>query len=166
MKRFFIVAVFCTVGVLTTSAQEMQKGSSLINVGLGLIDGRSYDSGAGLNVAYDYGLVDTWGPGIFTIGGFIGFSTWQKYDFRTTKWGITPRVAYRYPINNTFDVYGTAMLGINLWTYSNTDYITRKELFASSIGLRYTFGSNVGIFAEYGVFGCVSLLNGGLSFSF
>lgn len=159
MKRFFIVlAVLSTMGIHVMNAQEMQRGMSLFNVGLGLIDGYGYHSSWGLNVSYDYGLVDTWGPGIFTIGAYAGFDAWTK------RWGIAPRVTYRYAINNSFEVFGTAMLGayIRIQRKPKDDKI--YSLFSSTVGCRYSFTRNLSVFGEIG-YG-ISFLNGGLSFSF
>ena len=171
MKRFFLIlAVLYAIITGNALSQEMQKGSSVLNLGLGFVEGGLLDIGelgVGMNVAYDYGLIDTWGPGIFTIGGFVGFSTRSPHNIRYTNWGITPRATYRYPISSSFEVYGTAMVGLYLVTNS-LDLVDTKyrHLVASTVGLRHWFGSNISIFTELGVFGSVLLFNGGLGFSF
>ena len=117
MKRFFIVlAAICSISVL--QAQELTKGGGLLNVGLGL------EPGLGFNVSYDYGLIDTWGPGIFTIGGFAGLQN-RKWDvtglenYRSNHIAIALRASYRYQINDAFEVFGVAMTGFGLHSYSN-----------------------------------------------
>ena len=116
MKRFFIVLItICTIGFSVSHAQEMKKGMSLFNVGLGFIDGW------GLNASLDYGLVNNWGPGIFTVGCYVGFDNWS-YDsyIKATEFGFAPRATYRYAINKSFEVYGATMLGAYFKTYSKS----------------------------------------------
>ena len=165
MKRFFIVlAIVSTMSVNAMYAQEMQKGMSLVNVGLGFVPGW------GLNASYDYGIVDTWGPGIFTVGGYIGFGSWgKKYtghaNYRDNAFAFAPRATYRYAINKSFEVYGTAMLGVVVHSYSNYYNNENNAYFATTVGCRYTFSGNISVFSEIG-FNEISFLNGGLCFSF
>ncbi|MDR1172151.1 MAG: porin family protein [Bacteroidales bacterium] len=166
MKRFFIVlAVVCTIGIGVSHAQEMKTGMSLFNVGLGLVPG------IGINASYDYGLIDKWGPGIFTIGGYAGYENWGKTlsgsgDYRVNAFAFAPRATYRYAINSSFEVYATAMLGAIVYSYSK-NYVnnTSGVLFGTTAGCRYSFGKNIAVFAEVG-YNEMSYLNGGLSFSF
>jgi hypothetical protein len=165
MKKFIIsLAVICAMNVSVSQAQEMSKGTSLFNVGLGLVPGW------GLNVSYDYGLVDTWGPGIFTIGGYVGYGSWGKTygiigDYRVNSFSFAPRATYRYAINPSFEVYGTVMLGAVVYSYSKYLDNSNGVFFSTTAGCRYTFGSNISVFAETG-YHVISYLNGGLSFSF
>ena len=168
MKKILIVlAVICTIGFNESHAQEMKKGMSLFNVGLGLVPG------FGLNVSYDYGLIDAWGPGIFTIGCYAGFSNWGKtypakphhVDYSVNAFAFAPRATYRYAINKVFEVYGTAYIGA-MTEFHSTYYDNRSvPFFAITAGCRYSFGSNIAVFAEIGYL-YMSFLNGGLSFSF
>ena len=160
MKKFFVVLMLaCCAGSAALHAQEMRKGMNLGNVGVGFVDG------IGLNASYDYGLVDTWGPGVFTVGGFVGFDTWSyNRDIRRTEFYFAPRATYRYAINRSFEVYGAAMLGSYIVSYSEQkDNSYRAVLFVTG-GCRYSFTRNLSVFAELGF--NVSILNGGLSFSF
>ncbi len=164
MKRFFVVLmVMCTVGISMSHAQEMKKGMSLFNAGLGFVPG------IGFNLSYDYGLVDKWGPGIFTIGGFVGYENWGKshsgYDYRANAFVFAPRATYRYAINKSFEVYGASMLGAIVYSYSK-DFNNKASdvYFAIVAGCRYSFSPNISVFAEVGY--NISYLNGGLSFAF
>jgi hypothetical protein len=169
MKRFFVVfAVLCTIGSGLSHAQEMKKGMSLFNAGLGFVPG------VAINASYDYGLIDDWGPGIFTIGGFAGLGTWSRtwansYDYRENTLAFAPRATYRYAIDKSFEVYGAAMLGALIHSYSKTlpNGTNGKSgvFFGSVAGCRYTFSGNVSVFAEIG-YNDIAMLNGGLSFSF
>ena len=160
MKRFFIALMtICIIGIGTSHAQEMKKGTSLFNVGLGFINGW------GLNASYDYGLVDSWGPGVFTIGGYVGFDNWSyNTDVRATEFGFAPRATYRYSINKSFEVYGAAMLGAHVTNYTTSKANISGIIFAATAGCRYSFARNIAVFAEVGY--SISLINGGLSFLF
>ena len=158
-QKLIILLAICTFGINVSHAQEMKKGMSLFNVGLGFIDGW------GLNASFDYALVSSWGPGIFTVGGYVGFDNWSyNSDIRATEFGFAPRVTYRYSINKSFEVYATAMLGARIKTYSKENDNVNDVFFGSTVGCRYTFTRNISVFAEAGY--SISYLNGGLSFSF
>ena len=168
MKRFFIiVAVLCAVWGNSLYAQEMKKGMSLFNVGLGFVPG------VGINASFDFGLVDDWGPGIFTVGGYAGFGTRERthgnVGFRENTFAFAPRATYRYAIDRSFEVYGTAMLGALIQSYSKTlpNGSNGKSglFFGSAAGCRYTFTGNFSVFAEVG-YSDIACLNGGLCFSF
>ena len=168
MRRYFIVlASFCVVNISMLQAQEMVKGKSFLNAGMGLFHG-------GLNVSYDYGLVDTWGPGVFTIGGYIGFGNWgilpsvhTEKDYRINAVAFAPRATYRYSINDLFEIYGVAMLGSVFFSYTNHYKSNSDGLFVISAGGRYTFDSNIALFVELaGGYKAISFLNGGVSFAF
>jgi len=166
MKRLFIVLVVVSiVGIHVTHAQEIQKGTSLFNAGLGFVPGW------GLNASYDYGIVDTWGPGIFTVGGYVGFGNWNKmYPGQKNTYGVkafafSPRATYRYAITSTFEVFGAAMLGA-IYRSNSNDFRNETNVFlATTVGCRYTFAGNISVFAETG-FNEIAFLNGGLCFSF
>ena len=168
MKRFLIVlAVICAIGCNLSHAQEMKQGMSLFNVGLGFVPG------AGINASFDYGLVDDWGPGIFTVGGYVGCRTWGRtyaglVDYRDNAFAFAPRATYRYAIDRSFEVYGAAMLGAFIRFYSekiNESNGKSGVFFGSVAGCRYTFSGNISVFAEIG-YNDIAMLNGGLCFSF
>ena len=167
---FFILSFICAMNVSALQAQEMKKGMSLFNTGLGLVPGW------GINTGYDYGLVDTWGPGIFTIGGYVGYGSWRKsyktkpanihpVEYRVNVFAFAPRVTYRYAVNSSFEVYGAMMVGAIAYSYSKFYDNKNDNFFAIALGCRYSFRSNFAVFAETG--NCeTSYLNGGISYSF
>ena len=169
MKRFFIVlAVVSIVGIHVAHAQKMQKGMSLLHAGFGFVPGWS------LNAAYDFGIVDAWRPGIFTAGGYVGFANWRHTyktysehpdDYRVNAFAFAPRVSYRYAVNPSFEVFGTAMLGAIFHSYSKHIDNRSDVYYATTVGCRYSFANNISVFAEIG-FNEISYLNGGLCFSF
>lgn len=161
MKKIFIILSLFFVGMTISNAQEMRKGMGLANVGVGFVPG------VGINFSYDYGLVDTWGPGIFTVGGFIGWANYEESnvnDIRGNDFFFSPRATYRYAINSSFEVYGTVMFGAKLSTYSKIKDNHFRPNFSTTAGCRYTFAGNISVFAELGY--NVSCINGGLSISF
>lgn len=150
--------IFCFVVVLLTincaTAQRMQKNDGLINIGLGV------GPGVGVSASYDYGLVDSWGPGIFTIGGIAGINNrgdrihnymhdGEKY--RETIFSLAPRVSYRYAFDDEpFEVYLTAMLGVSYHAYSRF-YSNNFSLFGgAAVGGRFFATQNLSVFAELG----------------
>ena len=170
MKRFLIVLAVLLIsmfGCNLANAQHMKKGMNQFNAGLGVAPG------VGVNASYDYGLVNDWGPGIFTIGGYVGFGTWGRTyrglshpaNYRTTAFAFAPRATYRYAIDPLFEICGTAMLGAVVYSYSDYVHNETRPFFAITGGIRYLFSTNVSLFAEVG-FNEISFLNVGLSFSF
>ena len=168
MKRGLIVlTVICMMSISVSHAQIMKKDMGLFNVGLGLVPG------FGINASYDYGLVDEWGPGVFTIGGYVGFGTWGKTyratshhdNYRANAFAFAPRATYRYAINPLFEVYGVVMLGGVAYSYSAYHGNGSNVFFSITGGCRYSFGKNIAAFAEMG-FNEISFLTGGLAFSF
>ena len=176
MKKYFVVlAALCMMGTSVAQAQ-MGKGSNLFNVGLGLGSGEDHvDGGFGLNASFDHGLVDTWGPGLFTIGGFAGFHTYGKsekildvgIDWRYNIIALAFRATYRYSLNESFEVYGALMTGLKI-RYAKVDKNSASEtdiFWGGPIaGCRYSFSPNMAVFAELGY--SLQYFNGGLSFAF
>lgn len=151
MKKVFLFLSFILVfGAVSSSAQQMEKGNSIINIGAGFVPG------IGGNVSYDYGLVDTWGPGLFTVGGFVGVNTW-KYNnaynissYRENVWAIAPRATYRYSFFPNFEAYVSAMLGLGIRSYSRYYDNDLFVFVGGTAGARYSFSPNFSVFAEVG----------------
>jgi hypothetical protein len=167
MKKFFVVlAVLFVVGSGCLHAQHIKKDMNLVNVGLGMLPG------IGLNVSFDHGLIDTWGAGIFTVGGYVGFGSWSEAyhipgykNYRVSTFAFAPRATYRYAIDPLFEIYGVAMLGVSVRTYSEYKGNANSGFFAVNAGGRYLFSTNASLFAEFG-FNEISFLNVGLCLSF
>ena len=169
MKNIFIILSICAIHVCISQAQEMGKGMSLFNAGAGFVPGW------GINACYEYGLVDTWGSGVFTIGAYVGYgyrgekikSAWSdgdpKYHVNTLAFG--PRATYRYAFTDSFEVYWAIMFGAIVHTYSKHYDSESGSFFEIAAGCRYTlFGSSFSVFAETGYH--VSYLKCGLCYSF
>jgi outer membrane protease len=178
MKKLVIllVAVF---GVSFASAQSFNVGTSVVQAGIGLgsnLGGLGKGRPA-LSVSYEYGKWAVGGPGVISLGGYIG-NTGYKYTAAgySQKWDYTIiglRSAYHY---NGFtdapqlDVYGGAMLSYNNVSYKTSGVFSGSNAYGSGVdfslylGGRWFFNENFGAFAELG-YG-VSTLNLGLSYRF
>ena len=178
MKKIFFLAVMAIIVALPLSSQPFQKGTSVVNLGIGI--GSAWSSlGNGrpaINLSFEHGLWDA-GPGVISIGGFaenVGYK-YQSVGY-SQKWNFTVvgvRSAYHY---NGFtnvpqlDPYGGLMLGYNIVSYSSTgNYPDASNYgsgmgFAFFVGSRWFFTNNLGAFAEIGYGSTV--LKAGLALKF
>lgn len=179
MKRtiFILLAVLISSG---TYAQQFQKGTTAVNAGIGLGTalGGLGKARPAISVSLDHGLWDVGGPGVISMGAYIGNTGYKYTDLGySAKWNYIiagVRGAYHY---NGFtsvpnlDVYGGAMLGYNIVKYSsdgNDNNLSGN--YGSGLGLsgflggRWFFSEHIGAYAELG-YG-VSVLNAGVSFKF
>ncbi|GHT22558.1 hypothetical protein FACS189430_04530 [Bacteroidia bacterium] len=164
MKKLFFLVVVLSLGFVSMSHAQssLSKGSGLVNVGAGFFPG------VGGNASYDYGLIDHWGPGLFTVGGYfsaaIHTDTYGSTKYKRTKLFFAPRATYRYSINPKFEIFGSVMTGLLVKETSieNQSYVA----FGLMGGCRYFFTNNFGVFAEGGVNYETTCLNLGVSFAF
>ena len=168
MKKIFtILAVICAMNAGELQAQEMENGMSLFNVAFG------FTPGWGINVSYDYGIIDTWGPGVLTIGAYTGYGMrWKRYSImkikhhvNETAFTFAPRVTYRYSVESSFEIFGTLMFGAAFFSYSTLFDNASSSYFTTTAGCRYSFNDNFAAFAEIG-YSETSCLNIGLCYSF
>ena len=152
--------------VVSAQAQPFQKGTTAANVGIGLGTalGGLGSARPAISISVDHGFWDIGGPGVITLGGYLG-NTGYKYDALgyTAKWNyliIGARGAYHY---NGFtdlpnlDVYGGAMLGYNIVSYKSEGGGTDlSNNYGSGLGLsgfvggRWFFTDHIGAYAELG----------------
>lgn len=179
MKKsiFILLAIFIAAAA---QAQLFQKGTTTANVGVGLGTalGGLGKARPAISASIDHGVWDVGGPGIISLGGYVG-NTGYKYTSGSyiSKWNyivVGARGAYHY---NGFtsvpklDVYGGAMLGYNIVKYSSDgDDMNMANSYGSGMGFsgflgsRWFFSDSMGAYAELG-YG-VSVLNAGLTFKF
>lgn len=179
MKKsiFILLAVFIAVAA---HAQSFQNGTTAVNIGIGLGTalGGLGKARPAISASLDKGMWDVGGPGVISLGGYVG-NTGYKYTSAgyTAKWNyiiVGVRGAYHY---NGFtevpnlDVYGGAMLGYNIVSYSvdGSDAGQANNYgsglgFSGFLGGRWFFSDSVGAYAELG-YG-VSVLNAGVTFKF
>lgn len=187
LSCLLIAALFCAT---TLHAQFFNKGTNVLSAGVGLggnFGSFSYGTQTpGISVQYERGIWDVGGPGVISLGGYLGSKSY-KYNASsgsykwTQKWNYTIvgiRSAYHLnKINNEkFDVYGGLMLSYNILTYKYSDNAggSGSSLYSGSygsaagftayLGGRYLFTKNFGAYAELG-YG-VSYLTLGLALKF
>jgi len=186
-KKIIIFITLFIFSISVSNAQYLLKGTNVISGGIGIgsaIGTFSHSSQSpGLNVQYERGVWDVPGPGVVSLGGYLGSKRYRyKNNIYTENWhytviGVTS--AYHYNdlkrFNNKFldklDVYGGILLSWNILNYSNNypsnyyheDYKSNIEA-SLYVGGRYFFNDNFAVYTELG-FG-VSVLNIGASFKF
>jgi hypothetical protein len=195
MKKTTIIILFASfmTGVINAQDAPFQIGTNVISAGVGFgsaIGSGSYSSQTPvIQVHYEHGQWAVGGPGVISIGGYLGFLS-HKYEYDyfvppsfnysvTDKWSYTiigVRSAYHYNAlkNDKFDVYGGLMLSydINHYSYESTDPYYQYSGGANNntisltgfVGGRYFFSTNWAGYAELG-YG-VSFLNLGASYKF
>jgi len=179
MKKSIFILLTILIAV-AAEAQPFQKGTTTANIGVGLGTalGGLGKARPAISASIDHGVWDIGGPGVISLGGYVG-NTGYKYASGnyTYKWNymvVGARGAYHY---NGFtsvpklDVYGGIMLGYNIVKYSSDgDDIAMANSYGSGMGFsgflgsRWFFSNSMGVYAELG-YG-VSVLNAGLTFKF
>ncbi len=163
MKKSIIYLVFFVFTAPWVAAQEFNAGTNVISAGIGF--GGHYDLYAspsqspGFSFAYERGIWDIGGPGVISLGGYLGFKSY-KYS-SGNKWNYTIigfRGAYHFngiKVEN-LDVYGGVMLNYSILSYDNDYYGgSYGSTFGATpfVGGRWYFSDAFGVFAElsYGV---------------
>ncbi|MGB7393107.1 MAG: hypothetical protein WA913_01810 [Pricia sp.] len=181
MKKTILKLAVAAIGLLTVhtvSAQEFNQGTNVINAGFGI--GGSFspigsaNAGLGLSASYERGIWEVGGPGVISLGGYLGTTAYDgdlgfgndDFDWRYYILGF--RGAYHFNGLNVdnLDVYGGAMLSLNIASYDGPNDIDIDTFPSGSIyvGGRWYFTENFGVFAEAG-YG-VAFLTLGAAFRF
>lgn len=170
--------IFILTLVLITSiafAQPMQKGTNIVNVGIGFGTnlGGLGSARPAISASFEHGQWDIGGPGVISLGGYAGNTGYTyKSSGYSQKWNYTivgVRSAYHY---NGFknapdlDVYGGVMLSYNIMNYKADNYDGPNSYggglgLSAYIGGRWLFTEKFGVFAELGH--GISTLNVGVS---
>lgn len=146
MRTFFAVValgvLLSSAVVQTSHAQVMKKGSSILDVGLGL--------GYALSpfVTYEYGITDKVGPGYIGVGGSASLAFWSG----GTAFSIGPEANYHFDFGTfppkNLDLY----LGLGIYYYNwfgnTSNYIPID--WSGHIGGRYFFTDKFGITLRLG----------------
>ena len=168
-------------------AQPFVRGTNAINAGIGLgssLGSFGYSSQTpALSVQYDRGIWDIGGPGVISLGGYMGYKSFKnsyesgslnyRHSWKYTVIGV--RAAYHYNGFDTdkLDLYGGTMLSYNILNYSYEDnggQIDSSGSYGSTAGLslfggaRYFFTDHLAAMAEAG-YG-ISYFTVGLSLKF
>jgi hypothetical protein len=173
MKRLLKTFLILLFSVYALEAQEFNVGTNAINVGIGL--GGDYGTfltssvSPGFSVSYERGIWDIGGPGVISLGGFIGTKAY-RYELLgvNSKWRYTTvgfRGAYHFNGLNVenLDIYGGVMLAYNIANFTG-DPVGFKVASTVSptiyVGGRWYFDDTFGVFAEAG-YGVAFLTIGG-----
>ena len=176
MKKI-ITCLFAFIVMNSAFGQgHFEKGDNVISAGigigssLGVIGSYGYSQSVGLNANFEHGIWEIGGPGVISLGGYLGYKSYDYSYFNTSYTIIGIRAAYHYNgiPSDKFDVYGGLMISYNIYSHSSYSYFSDYGSSAISstgfIGGRYYFSPNIACYGELG-YG-VSLLNIGLSFKF
>jgi hypothetical protein len=188
MKKI-VLLIWASAITMAGQAQRFEKGTNVVSAGIGLGSAILSYSGASqtpaLSLQYERGMWDLGGPGVVSLGGYVGYKGYSysgganTYKF-SEKWHYTVvgvRSAYHYTglkVDN-LDVYGGVMLAYNLLSYSYSDNggggsFGNSGAYGSTVGFslyvggRYYFSDNLAALAELG-YG-VAYLNVGIALKF
>ena len=166
MKRIVLIALLL-FACPHIYAQRFDNGDNVLSVGLGLgssLGGRHYSSTPGISLQYEHGNWDAGGPGVISLGAYLGFQgfTYSAFGYHQklnyTIIGIRSSYHYNGIHSEDVDVYGGLMLSYNIASYSNdfpSSYGYAND-YGSGVGLtlyiggRYYFTDNVAAFLELG----------------
>lgn len=168
--KTWILFGFALIVSAAADAQQFEKGSQAVSVGAGIgsaLGSFSYGSQTpALSLQYERGIWDIGGPGVISLGGYVGTKRFRYAGGGyTDKWNYTilgVRSAYHYNGLHVekLDIYGGVMLSYNILHYSyktsaGTAYSGSGSYgstagFSLYAGGRYFFTSSLGAFAELG----------------
>lgn len=159
MKRFFVLALLLSgIMISRSSAQVFEKGTNIINAGIGI--GGNYGNWGGassspqINISFEHGIWEVGGPGVISLGGYVGHKSYKlnAYDWKWNYTTIGVRGAYHYNgLNNPkIDLYGGLMLGYMIYNATGYSGGSGGTGFSAFAGARYLFTDNLGAYAELG----------------
>lgn len=183
MKSLLLATLFA-FGFLMVNAQDFEKGTKVLNLGLGL-GGNYYSAWSGashtplLAGSFDVSVMDgLLGEGSLGIGGYIGYQS-AKYDYsggygwKLTNMLIGPRGTFHYPLVDKLDTYAGLLLGYHIvnWKYTGdwggieNNSTGNSVYFSGFVGARYYFTPKFGAYLELGS-GSLGLANIGVALKF
>ncbi len=184
MKRILIscTAIYFTVLQLVAQEPAFEKGSMVINLGLGIgsnlyTETYYHTMVPPVSVSFEIGAKDQiLEKGVIGIGGYLAASKY-KYDFsgkgwKTSNFIIGARGNFHYPLVNKLDTYSGLMLGYGIMGVEYFGGFGQNEYTGSSSGIqwalfvggRYYFKENLAAMLELG-YG-VAYLNIGIAMKF
>ncbi|MBC3756976.1 hypothetical protein H7U19_01075 [Hyunsoonleella sp. SJ7] len=178
MKKLFLGIAFAVCSIFTLGAQGFVQGTNAINVGAGF--GGHYESyyssttvSPVFSVSYDRGIWEIPGPGIISLGGYVGHRTIKyrfsssDYKFSQTAIGVRPAYHYNGFEIDELDLYAGFLLGYYFYSDNQGNnlrsYDNRLD-HSGFIGARWFFTEFLAAFVEAG-YG-ISNISGGVCFKF
>ena len=176
IKKVFLAALALGSVSLANAQEIFHKGSTAVNVGVGIGSIYSNVTIPPLSASLDYGVADNLindNNGSISVGGYVGYTaTSAAYGiskYRTSYAILGARGAFHYQFAPKLDTYAGLMLSYNLASSSWSGEAIPAVKAANSdlgitayLGARYFFTESVGAFAELG-YG-ISNLNLGVTF--
>jgi opacity protein-like surface antigen len=177
--RLFPLVLFSALVLFTDlstgKAQQLDVGDMDLNLSLGYGTPWVFREGYQTNMipvglSFDYGLSDNLGPGILSIGAYLGATTYseeindilrsEEYGRKGTLIAIAVRSTYHYQLVDEIDTYAFLHFGLGYedWKaygevpfYANPDLDSViRPVFGLGIGAKYYFSSNLCVLAEIG----------------
>lgn len=142
-----LVAIIAMFGMSANAQNVMDKGSSIVTVGVGITNNR-----IPLSVAYDHGVVgNLFGSpnASLSLGGMLGTSFGKGYNGLF----VGPRAGLHYHFIPQLDTYVALMLGLSAGKVNSNGTSSEWSTgpgWGTHLGARYMFTSNVGAFLELG----------------
>ena len=183
MKRKIVKIAAISLSLIAVSmssyagdgSQLFNKGDKDVNLMVGFVDTYNWGYAAttsipAISLSVDYGLRDDWGPGVFSIGGFIGGSSSKysyndllgdKWSYKYSQFVVAARATYHYQFVDKLDTYGGVMAGIRHLSgkYTGTasslfgslgDYTYNHFFTPVFAGAKYYFTPKFSVMAELG----------------
>lgn len=188
MKKIILLFALILMTGAAVFTQSFEKGSSAINLGIGLgntgySDSHYYGYYPSFSVSYEYGIVTV--PmgsqmnGVLSVGGYIGWSAanydknWDNNYYHYNTFIVAVRANYHFIFHNRFDPYAGVWLGGRIngggWKGNGKhpdDWEPAKSAPAAGayVGVRWLFNEHVAVYSELGYL--ISVVNVGITFKF
>jgi hypothetical protein len=188
MRKLMLMVAMIVLTGLTGFTQVFEKGSQVVNVGIGFGNTAyfgSYYSGflPSFSGSYEYGIVEI--PmgseltGVVSAGGYLGWST-SKYDYgwddvyyRYYNFIIAARANYHFIFHDKLDTYAGVWFGGNIvaggWKGDGShpddddwDADSSGPAGGVYVGARWYFNDNFAVYSELGYL--ISVFNVGVTF--
>lgn len=165
----FSISLF-TILSINVNAQTFEVGQKDLSFGVGFgspwVNTGYYSTIPPISAAFDYGWRDDYGPGIISVGGYLGIAGY-RYEYPNIDFGWTyttavmmGRAAYHYNFTENLDTY--AGFGVGFRTVTSREFGTKPtdgNYVADSgvqmagtiyVGAKYYFAPNFATYAELG----------------
>jgi hypothetical protein len=187
MRKLILMTAMIVLTGMASTAQVFEKGSQVINLGIGIGNTNSFGSLysgylPSASASYEYGIVEI--PmgsdltGVVSVGGYMGWSmskygydTWGSNDYYlTTDFIIAVRGNYHFIFHDKLDTYAGIALGGDIQASKwhgdgadpNIDYASSAPFGGAYAGARWYFSDKFSVYAEVGWL--ISVINAGVSF--
>ncbi len=169
MKKLVLLVLLAVFSMGAAFAQAYEKGSNLLNVGIGLGGG----FGTPIGISFEHGFSDK-----ISAGAYVGYGSKTESlggwgDWKMTYGLAAARASYHFDLGvEKLDTYIGAILGYNYvdskWNGAGAipaaSASASKMIYGGHAGARYFVSDKIAIFGEVG-YG-IANLNAGVAFKF